>query len=282
MPQDSVIAKCKPGGALERTLSLGHLEQTESLRCGRGRSLRLLGWRSTRLCSLSFFLVRSHALFQPEHLAHSSSGESKWATPVGGECTNERDRDKDADRDENTEAERMIRWGLDKLLSKVGKWANKCRGHLSQDCKQSTGGKKTGRTQPLPHPRVLYPCWPSRSCTPLQGGASKWVAYRSLFLSVVTSRFMDSADSVTSSSSRCSRLRPACARDASSSASSSCLLSCFSRRLLFSSCVERSRSSLWCPRAYCYVSTLHSPTLPPPCLSLSLHGQGHHGVEQLW
>lgn len=59
--------------------------------------------------------------------------------------------------------------------------------------------------------------------------------YRSRFLSVVTSRFMDSADSVTSSSSRCSLRRPACALDASSSASSSCRFSCFTRRLPFSS-----------------------------------------------
>lgn len=76
----------------------------------------------------------------------------------------------------------------------------------------------------------------AKSCSPLLGGTSIRVTYRSLFLNVVTSLFMDSADSVTSSSSRCSRRRPACARDASSSASSSCLLSCFSRRLLFSSC----------------------------------------------
>lgn len=101
-----------------------HLGQTGSLGGGRGRSLRLLGWRRTRLCPLSLFLVGSHALFQPEHLAHSSGGESKWATPVGGECTSERERDKDADRDENTDAER-IEGEQEKLRSKVGKWANR-------------------------------------------------------------------------------------------------------------------------------------------------------------
>lgn len=128
MPEDSVISKCKPGGALERALSLEHLGQTGSLGCGRGRGLRLLGGCRTRLCSLSLFLVRSHALFQPEHLAHSTRGESKWATPVGGECTSERDRDKDADRE-------RIRWGQEKLRSKVGKWANKCRWHLRKTAK---------------------------------------------------------------------------------------------------------------------------------------------------
>lgn len=87
VPEDGAISKCKPGGALERALSLGHLGQTGSLGCGRGRSLRLLGLCRARLCSLSLFLVRSHALFQPEHLAHSPCGESKWATPVGGEST---------------------------------------------------------------------------------------------------------------------------------------------------------------------------------------------------
>lgn len=81
---------------------------------------------------------------------------------------------------------------------------------------------------PVPHPilTVSTPTPPTHSCSP--------GPYRSRFLSVTTSRFMDSLDSVMSSSSRCSRLRPAWARDASSSASSTCLFSCFIRRFPFS------------------------------------------------
>ena len=54
-------------------------------------------------------------------------------------------------------------------------------------------------------------------------------AHLSLFLRELTSRFMASAVSVASSSSRCSFRREALARWASSSASSSCRLSCFRR-----------------------------------------------------
>lgn len=46
-----------------------------------------------------------------------------------------REPDKDADRDENTDAER-IRWRREKLRSKAGKWANRCRRrHLSKTAK---------------------------------------------------------------------------------------------------------------------------------------------------
>lgn len=70
-------------------------------------------------------------------------------------------------------------------------------------------------------------------------GAEPWphdTAHLRRFRRLVTSRFMDSADSVTSSSSRCMRRRLALAREASSSASSSWRFSCFSRRWPFSTC----------------------------------------------
>lgn len=97
--------------------------------------------------------------------------------------------------------------------------------------------------------------------------------HRSRFLSVFSSRFMDSEASVTSSSSCCSLLRTAWAREASSSASSSCLFSCFTRRLPFSSlCGSRGVGScLWVrlsPRAP-HVSLLH-PDCHTPCLLFML------------
>lgn len=61
-------------------------------------------------------------------------------------------------------------------------------------------------------------------------------AHLSLFLRELTSRFMASAVSVASSSSRCSFRREALARWASSSASSSCRLSCFRRVDALSAC----------------------------------------------
>lgn len=61
-------------------------------------------------------------------------------------------------------------------------------------------------------------------------------AYLSLLLRELTSLFMASAVSVTSSSSRCSFLRAALARCASSSDSSSWRLSCFKRTFTLSAC----------------------------------------------
>ena len=63
----------------------------------------------------------------------------------------------------------------------------------------------------------------------------------SLFLRTLTSRFMESADSVASSSSRCSFLRLALALCASSSASSSWRFSCFMREFSFSAWTETMR-----------------------------------------
>lgn len=85
MPEGSIISKYKPGGILGQALSLGHLGQTGSLGCGRGWSLRFLGWCMPRLRPLSLLFIRSHALLQPEHLANSARGEGEWAAPVGEE-----------------------------------------------------------------------------------------------------------------------------------------------------------------------------------------------------
>lgn len=148
-----VISKCKPGGSLGHALSSGLLGQTGSLGCRRGRSLRLLGWCRSRLCPLSLLLVRSHALLQPEHLAHSACGEGERATPVGGE----RSSKTEIQAEMRTQVQKEERRVQEKLRSSAGKWANRCRWHWS-----NTEKCRTGRPQPPPHPRVPSPCWPSR------------------------------------------------------------------------------------------------------------------------
>lgn len=91
----------------------------------------------------------------------------------------------------------------------------------------------------------------------------------SLLLSAFTSRPMASLLSVASSSSRCSFLRLALTRWDSSSASSSCLLSCLTLVFPFSACQGEARRSgerrgpgRWGARA----APLPAPcTAPPPC-----------------
>lgn len=95
------------------------------------------------------------------------------------------------------------------------------------------------------------------------------VAHLSRFFRVLTSRLRPSLASVASSSSRWSLRRDALARVASSSASSSCRLSCFILALAFSilgKSYKPSQTKLVKPN---FVS------LPPECVSTALHPVSH-------
>ena len=94
--------------------------------------------------------------------------------------------------------------------------------------------------------RGSEPLWRFQAdpCTqPVRRGPWGLVPHLSLLLSAVTSRPMASLLSVASSSSRCSFLRLALMRWDSSSASSSCLLSCLTLVFPFSACQGEARGS---------------------------------------